>query len=368
MKKINQLLAFLPFTFSAFLMFAQGTEGVSISTITTPPSPNAMLDIKSNSKGMLVPRVTYSEIRGLAGSLRAATNLQADDHGLMVFVTDQDVNYGYWYFDKMDESESANGTWKQLVSTEALWKRTSTDPDNIYYGEGKVQIGTGDELTSTSLLNIKAVDNTKYAAISLFGTTGNSVSLMGDDGGSMRLNSKAHHMIFIDNENAFDDALVTYNGGAVFRILHNTSYLSTDWVGQNLLLEVYESGNMWIDGDLSQSSDSLLKKNINKLNNCSNKLKQIRGVSYKWNNKPDNNTHIGVLAQEIEQVFPDLVTTRTDPSGASVKAVNYIGLIPVLIESNKEQQEIIEEQQEEIEALKTQMQSVLNRLEALEND
>ena len=62
--------------------------------------------------------------------------------------------------------------------------------------------------------------------------------------------------------------------------------------------------------------------------------------------KNDNKQKIGVLAQDIEKVFPELVS-ETD----GIKSVNYQGLVPVLINALKEQDAKFEEQQKRLERL-----------------
>ncbi len=92
-------------------------------------------------------------------------------------------------------------------------------------------------------------------------------------------------------------------------------------------------------GVISSSSDANLKKNISTLDNALNSALELRGVTYNWKDetKPQSK-QLGVIAQEIEAIFPELVTVTSD----GFKAVNYIGLIPVLIEAIKEQQKLIE--------------------------
>ena len=107
------------------------------------------------------------------------------------------------------------------------------------------------------------------------------------------------------------------------------------------------------------SSDERLKENINTLENSLEKLMSLRGVSYYWKDKTTSeDLQIGVIAQEIERIFPDLVTTN-----GAYKAVNYIGLVPVMLEAIKEQQTQIEASQAVINSLKA---SLLQIEEALD--
>jgi hypothetical protein len=93
------------------------------------------------------------------------------------------------------------------------------------------------------------------------------------------------------------------------------------------------------------SSDERLKENFENIPNSLDKLKQINGYSFDWipmEGIHENEGHdIGVKAQEIEAVLPEIVTTREN----GYKAVKYDKLVALLIETNKE---------------------LLNRIEALE--
>ena len=88
-------------------------------------------------------------------------------------------------------------------------------------------------------------------------------------------------------------------------------------------------------------SDKRLKTDIEDLDNSLEKLQEISGYTYRWKDKIDKSVQIGVIAQEIEKVFPDLVKVRSD----GFKGVNYTGLIPILIEAIKEQQQLINDLQ-----------------------
>lgn len=91
------------------------------------------------------------------------------------------------------------------------------------------------------------------------------------------------------------------------------------------------------------SSDERFKKDINKLSGSLEKLNQVRGVSYTFNSEKFKNrsfpstTQYGVIAQDVQKVFPSMV--YTDEEG--YLSVNYTELIPVLIEAIKELSEEI---------------------------
>ncbi len=115
-----------------------------------------------------------------------------------------------------------------------------------------------------------------------------------------------------------------------------------------------------------QFSDLRLKKEVQVLDSALTKILKLRGVSYVWNQEAFPNRHfpegrqIGVIAQEMEEVFPELV--NTDKNG--FKSVAYAQMAPILIEAIKEQQGQIEELKSENQKLREQMDWVLKKLEA----
>ena len=95
-----------------------------------------------------------------------------------------------------------------------------------------------------------------------------------------------------------------------------------------------------VNGDVVISSDARLKSNIVSLGSTLPKLLQIDGKSYEMKGKQK----IGVLAQEIQEVFPELVSEDDN----EMLAVNYQGLVPILINALKEQDKIIKSQEERL--------------------
>jgi hypothetical protein len=101
--------------------------------------------------------------------------------------------------------------------------------------------------------------------------------------------------------------------------------------------------------NVSIPSDTTLKKNITMMNTSEalNKVLGISSIQYNWK-KGDQKRETGLIAQEIAQVMPELVTTN-DTSG--VMLVSYMNLIPYLISSVQEQNKIIRNFENQIAAL-----------------
>lgn len=135
-------------------------------------------------------------------------------------------------------------------------------------------------------------------------------------------------------------------------------------------------GAGWISG-IWTSSDQRFKQDVKKIENVTEKLKKLNGYTYNLKTEEfkernfDKNKQIGVLAQELKDVFPELV--KEDNKG--YLAVNYQGLIPVLIEAIKEQQiqiesqnEINKSQQQQIDELRTIVKSIANNTSLSSDD
>ena len=97
------------------------------------------------------------------------------------------------------------------------------------------------------------------------------------------------------------------------------------------------------------SSDIRFKDNITPIKNALAKIQQIGGYEFDWNdNQETHKGHdLGIIAQEVEELFPEIVANRED----GYKSVKYERLIPVLIEAIKEQSSIIDKLIDRIEKL-----------------
>jgi hypothetical protein len=123
------------------------------------------------------------------------------------------------------------------------------------------------------------------------------------------------------------------------------------------------TGALSVTGNITAySSDVRIKKNIKNIDNALQKLLSINGVTFNWDleecNKwdfyPTTGIDVGVIAQEVQAVLPEVVEHAPfdkngdkDPnpskSGKNYLTVNYEKLVPLLIEAIKEQQKQIEE-------------------------
>ena len=104
--------------------------------------------------------------------------------------------------------------------------------------------------------------------------------------------------------------------------------------------EIYATNNI----TAYYSSDITLKDNVRPIESAIFKVKQISGVEFDWNEKSSQlqlelGHDVGLIAQEVEKVLPEIVITRED----GIKAIQYEKVVPLLVEAIKEQQTLIED-------------------------
>ena len=122
-------------------------------------------------------------------------------------------------------------------------------------------------------------------------------------------------------------------------ILESATVKGATSIGGGLTVtgDIATTGVIRAGGDVIafNASDAKLKDNVSVITNAVDKISSIRGVTYEWNTekqKEHEGLDVGVLAQEVEKILPSAVIEREN----GYKAVNYIKLIPLLIESIKE--------------------------------
>jgi hypothetical protein len=133
---------------------------------------------------------------------------------------------------------------------------------------------------------------------------------------------------------------------------------------------IYCDGSGEYTGSWSKASDVRFKKNVAPLENALARTLRLRGVSFDWRrdefpdrNFPDSRS-IGFIAQEVEAVYPQLVSIDRD----GYESVDYAGLTPILVEAIKEQQQQLDSQRRRIESQARAMEDLTRRIEWLEKN
>ena len=139
---------------------------------------------------------------------------------------------------------------------------------------------------------------------------------------------------------------IYYNNNSKTVVVNDTTRTA------NYALEVRGSRDVKIHNnliaqDVTSLSDKSLKTNIRKLKYGMKEIRKINPVVFDWIQENKTKDNIGLIAQEVEKVIPELV--RRNSNG--YKAVKYEKLVPLLIESIKDQQKQIDELKKKLEEL-----------------
>lgn len=218
-----------------------------------------------------------------------------------------------------------------------------------FKANGMVGIGTSTPVLSTGGSGLVAQNNT-YIQLRVQ----SSASAAGLE---FKPSTGNQYEIQADNSNNW----FVYNRAVnAYRLFINGSgFVGIGTINPTQALQV--AGNILASGTITPS-DIRYKKNIQLIQSPMEKLKQLNGVTYEYrkNEFPQmgftDKEQVGLIAQEVEKVFPQLVVT--DDKG--YMAVDYVKLIPVLIESAKAQQVQINKQQQQIEEMQKMVKDLLH--------
>ncbi|MES2795326.1 MAG: tail fiber domain-containing protein [Bacteroidota bacterium] len=211
------------------------------------------------------------------------------------------------------------GTWQTVGTAVAGWAVVGS---NLYNsGLGNVSIGTS--VTNAPLQFSNALANRK---IVLHEAANNDHQYYG-----LGINS-----------NIMRYQIGTNNGNHIF-------YAGLTSASSKELFRISGDGSVTVNGQFTLTSDARLKKNVRLIENVMPKIMAMNGKSYNWieASKPLE-TQIGFIAQEVEKIFPELVSTNE----TGYKSVNYIALVPVLMEGIKDLQKQLNDKTSDINKLK----------------
>jgi len=197
-----------------------------------------------------------------------------------------------------------------------------------------------------------------------------------------------------DNTTYFADP----NGTSRFNVVYfsadsgaHQNYLSNNWDGSTNWLTL-NGGNLQINGTgatcwaghtttgMGCASDERLKKDIRPITQALDKIQQLNGVTFHWRDpKKEKEEHIGLIAQNVEKVFPQLVDTHNlDKDHKDVRSVDYSGLVSPIIQAVKELKTLFDglaadlakaqaQDQDQISALQKQVEALSVRVRTLES-
>ena len=284
--------------------FAQA-QNVGISTTGASPDPSAMLDISADNKGLLIPRVALTSSADISTIPDPETSLLIYNTATATYVTP-----GYYYFN--------SGFWTRIASG------TIPIADG---GTGATDAGAA----INALLPTQTSNNGKYL------TTDGSAASWGNLTSSQWTTTNSD---------------IYYNAGKV-GIGTTTPYYTLEVNGS-----VYGAG-AYI------TSDARLKKDVSSLENGLSKIMALHPITFNWNKtvnpelKLDDRNHLGFLAQEVETVLPQVVSTADDAMKS--KSVAYSDIVPVLTKAIQEQQTDIEAQQKQIDELMKMVEVLMKK-------
>lgn len=211
------------------------------------------------------------------------------------------------------------------------------ETNSIHNYNGGWQFGSGSNYTTgsrgTTRVGIDKNGNTKIG-----GAADGNYKLLVD--GNFRVEDGGDGFIDIDTSSGvFSIGDLDEIGDGMF--IQSASAGIKFFTGGSEEMRLTSGGDLHVDGDViaysTTISDQKMKDNVETLEDATETVKKLRGVSYVWNTgSREGQTEIGVIAQEVEAVLPFLVRKKELLSGETVKTVDYEKIIGLLIESNKE--------------------------------
>jgi hypothetical protein len=315
----------------------------------------AGLDIYTN--GTTTDTGTYSATFE-SGSVRSPIFYDLNDTGYYVdpngstslrTVGDWRANASAWTGEFAGKIQYHSNNWYFQYTTEFLFRNASGS--NVFYGDNG---GNTWAIASSRAPIFYDTNNTAYYTDPASTSNLNAVRMVGN----LTINNGSPTIFLQDTDHI--SAMIHQNSN-LFYILRGSGVNSTSWATVNGYWPAYWDmtnnnatfgGSLWCAGEVTAYSDARLKENIVTIDSALEKTLKLRGVYFNKLNDETKTRKVGVVAQEIQEVLPEVVQLhqdKEDPDGTL--SVSYGNITGLLIEAIKEQQKIIEEQGKRISAL-----------------
>ncbi len=297
-----------------------------------------------------VSQSASSSIAELSASIHTAYLKNTTDSftGTLTVVGDVDANditidtWGSVSASLASISSSASGSQLNIANNANNRLVTAQGTDYLNAETNLTFDGTHLNIGDTAITNYSHTTHATLA--SLIGGTNSGSLLEAYQGGhfvvGIRDNSTDGHDSFavVSGDGGY------YSGNQYTKLAFRVSGSGDTTVGGTLST----AGNLSVTGDITatgdvtayHSSDERLKDNLSPIKGALGKISQIGGYEFDWNSNSNNSGHdVGVIAQEIEKVLPEIVVDRD----TGFKAVRYEKIVALLIQAIKEQQLQIDE-------------------------
>ena len=302
--------------------------------------PNGIVSSSIQVKKLLPASVVSGSVLSSPnqGTVRLTTNGVSGgniDTGLQTIDSPQFVDLSLRGFSSVSASLAAAVAGTVSIANDVDTRLVTANGNSTLNGEANLTFdGTTLTVNGTQLRDFTSGDTDVVALVkgSAFGSL-----IEGDANG---------HVVIGLRDNDVQDSFSVISGNGDYyaygdtydKLAFQVKSNGTTTMGGNTTV----SGSLNVTGDITayHTSDQRLKDNVTPITDALYKLNQIGGYEFDWNDNSEHSGHdVGVIAQEIEKVLPEVVAERDN----GYKAVRYEKIVALLIEAVKEQQSQIEE-------------------------
>tara|TARA_B100000925_G_scaffold265555_1_gene224779 strand:+ start:293 stop:1453 length:1161 start_codon:yes stop_codon:yes gene_type:complete len=203
-------------------------------------------------------------------------------------------------------------------------------------------------IANSSVASNAAIDATKIADGSVTSTEFQYINTLSSNAQTQltnlqtsvnaKLNSALPNDTWISSADGRNRLYFTSNANTVMK--YDTQWRVDNNAGSTRLT-LDASGNLTAVGNVGAYSDMALKEDIYEIENALDKVKKLRGVHF--TKKADKSKEIGVVANEVEKVVPELVDEVEDEKLGTIKTMKYANTVGLLIEAVKDLSKQVEE-------------------------